>query len=252
MVHANRSFAAKGRYAEFFHEPVTGFLSESTGAIEAVQTSKSTLHVKKAVVIAAGCWSGSVMHNLIRNAEIKLALPVKPRKGHLLVLENFKPFNLNHGLMEAAYTSHESANMSSNRTDSVIGFDVNTASISMTATMDLTGRLVLGSSREIVGFNTEIDEFILDRIWERAGEFFPILKKASLRDLSKSREVRVGLRPYMPGGKPVISPVPGLSKAFLAAGHEGEGLSLAMGTAEMIYDMVLGNLPKVNPAPYSV
>lgn len=30
----------------------------------------------------------------------------------------------------------------------------------------------------------------------------------------------------MPGGKPVIGPVPGLSKTFIAAGHEGEGLSL--------------------------
>ncbi|GFP91172.1 calmodulin-like protein 3 [Phtheirospermum japonicum] len=196
---ANRSFAAEGRYAEFYHEPVTSFLrSESNGGIEAVQTSKSTLHVKKAVVIAAGCWSGSVMHDLIRDAEIKLDLPVKPRKGHLLVLENFKPFNLNHGLMEAAYVSHESAVLSPATSDSKTGFDVNNASISMTATTDTTGRLVLGSSREIVGFNTEIDESIIGRIWERA----------------------------VPGGKPVIAPVPGLSKAFVAAGHEGEGLSL--------------------------
>lgn len=30
----------------------------------------------------------------------------------------------------------------------------------------------------------------------------------------------------VPDGKPVISPVPGLSNLFLAAGHEGEGLSL--------------------------
>lgn len=29
------------------------------------------------------------------------------------------------------------------------------------------------------------------------------------------------------GGKPVIAPLPGLSKTFVAAGHEGEGLSLA-------------------------
>lgn len=32
----------------------------------------------------------------------------------------------------------------------------------------------------------------------------------------------------VPGGKPVIGPVPGLPKTFFAAGHEGEGLSLVI------------------------
>ncbi|PIN06232.1 hypothetical protein CDL12_21220 [Handroanthus impetiginosus] len=242
---ANRSFAAEGRYAEFYYEPVIGLLrSESSGEIEAVQTSKTTLYGKKAVVIAAGCWSGSLMQDLIKNSKIELDLPVKPRKGHLLVLENFKPFNLNHGLMEVGYVNHS--------TDSGTEYDDNTTSISMTATMDMSGRLVLGSSRQLIGFNTEIDESIIHRIWDRAGEFFPILKEVSLRDLIQSREVRVGLRPYMPGGKPVIGPVPRLPKMFIAAGHEGEGLSLALGTAEMIFNMVLENPQTVNPVPFSL
>lgn len=32
----------------------------------------------------------------------------------------------------------------------------------------------------------------------------------------------------VPDGKPVIGPVPGLSKIFLATGHEGLGLSLVI------------------------
>ncbi|KAG8388858.1 hypothetical protein BUALT_Bualt02G0168700 [Buddleja alternifolia] len=250
---ANRHFAAEGRYANFYYEPVTSLLrSESSGEIEGVQTSKYTLRSKKAVVIAAGCWSGSLMDDLIKSSEIEIDLPVKPRKGHLLVVENFKSFKLNHGLMEVGYVNHQSALDSSATSDSGTGYDANTASISMTATMDMSGRLVLGSSRQLVGFNTEIVESIIDRIWERAGEFFPTLKEVSLKDLSKSREVRVGLRPYMPGGKPVIGPVAGLSNMFIAAGHEGEGLSLALGTAEMIFNMVLGNPQEVNPAPFSL
>lgn len=247
----NRYYAAHGRYAEFYYEPVTSFLrSQSSGEIEAVQTSKNTLFSKKAVVMATGCWTGSLIHELMKISEIEMTFPVKPRKGHLLVLENFKSFNLNHGLMEVGYVNHASANIRSAKSESEIGYD-NTSSISMTATMDMSGRLLLGSSRQLVGFSTEVDESIIDRIWERAREFFPALKKMSLRDLSKSREVRVGLRPYMPAGKPVLGPVPGLSNLFVAAGHEGEGLSLALGTAEMIVDMVLENPPKVNPAPFS-
>lgn len=32
----------------------------------------------------------------------------------------------------------------------------------------------------------------------------------------------------VPDGKPVIGPVPGLSNVFVAAGHEGEGLTLVI------------------------
>lgn len=54
--------------------------SESSGEVEAVKTSKSTLHSKKAVIIAAGSWSGSLMHDLLKDSEIELDFPVKPRK----------------------------------------------------------------------------------------------------------------------------------------------------------------------------
>ncbi|XP_031112267.1 uncharacterized protein LOC116016248 [Ipomoea triloba] len=248
----NRLFAAEGRYAEFYHEPATSLLrSANTGEVEAVQTSKTILHSKKAVILAAGCWSGSLMHDMIKHHNIEVDLPIKPRKGHLLVIENFKPFKLNHGLMEAGYVSHQSATLKSAPNSGSI-YDAQSTSVSMTATMDTSGGLVLGSSRQLVGFSTEVDESIINRIWERAGEFFPLLRKESLIDLRQNREVRVGLRPYLPDGKPAIGPVPGFSNLFVAAGHEGEGLTLAPGTAEMIVDMVLGNPWKVDPAPFAV
>ncbi|XAR60879.1 hypothetical protein NMG60_11034417 [Bertholletia excelsa] len=248
---ANRHFAPKGRYAEFYYEPALGLLSSGNGEVKAVRTSKNTLYSKKAVVIATGCWSGSLMHDLLRESDIHLYLPIKPRKGHLLVLENFSSFQVNHGLMEVGYVDHQDATL--HPSDSASGkFDAQTASISMTATTDCRGNLVLGSSRQLVGFNTEIDESIVNLIWNRAAEFFPTLRELSLGDFKEMREVRVGLRPYMPDGKPVIGPVPGMSNLFLAAGHEGEGLTLAMGTAEMVADMVLGNPGQVDQTPFAV
>ncbi|CAI9107282.1 OLC1v1006601C1 [Oldenlandia corymbosa var. corymbosa] len=249
----NRQFALNGRYAEFYHEPATGLLrSESSGEIDAVQTSKSTIYSKKAVILAAGSWSGSVMHGLFRNSNMDIDVPVKPRKGHLLLIENFDSFKLNHALMEAGYVNHQSAALQAAVSGAETPYDAETTSVSMTATMDSSGRLVLGSSRQLVGFNTDVDESIITRIWERAAEFFPALREKSLTELKKNRSVRVGLRPYMPDGKPVIGPVPGWSKFYVAAGHEGEGLTLALGTAEMIVDMVLGNPTKVDPEPYTV
>lgn len=51
-----------------------------SGEVKAVQTSKNTLYSKKAVIIAAGCWSGTLMHDLIRDTGLDLDVPVKPRK----------------------------------------------------------------------------------------------------------------------------------------------------------------------------
>ncbi|XP_055812901.1 uncharacterized protein LOC129882561 isoform X2 [Solanum dulcamara] len=245
----NRYFAVEGRYAEFYHEPAVGLVSCQVGAI---QTSKSTLHSKKAVVIAAGCWTGSLMHGLIKQPDIELNLPIKPRKGHLLVIENFKSFKLKHGIMEAGYVNHQSATLKATASDSGPVYNAQDLSVSMTATMDASGNLVLGSSRQLVGFSTEVDESVINHIWQRVGEFIPALRHESLEDLRQSREVRIGLRPYIPDGKPVIGLVPGFSNVFLAAGHEGEGLSLALGTAEMIADMVLENPCKVDAAPFSL
>nr|XP_043620808.1 D-amino acid dehydrogenase isoform X2 [Erigeron canadensis] len=241
----NRMFATKGRYGEYYNQPVTGLLRSGNGKVEVVQTSKNLLYSKKAIIISTGCWTGSLMQDLIRDLDIEFDMPVKPRKGHLLVIENFNSLKLNHGLMEVGYVGHQ------HFTFKPSDVDADTLSVSMTATMDTSGNLVLGSSRQFVGFSTEINEHIINQILERAKEFFPSLKKLSLTDLEKSREVRVGLRPFMPGGKPMIGHVPGLSNVFVAAGHEGEGLALALGTAEMVADMVLGNLSKVDNTPYA-
>ncbi|MBA0700549.1 hypothetical protein Goari_021930, partial [Gossypium aridum] len=196
------------------------FRSTSSGEFEAVQTSNNTLY-GKAIVVAAGCWSRSLMHDLFKGSHIQLDALVMPRKGHLLVFENFNPLQLNHGSMEVGYVDYQNATFP-------LGLDdqSQTLSVSMTATIDMMGNLVLGSSRQFAGFSTEVDDSIVLHIWKRAGEFFPKLKEPSLTDFIKNRKVRVGLRPYMPDGKPVIGNVPGLSNLFLATGHEGGGLSM--------------------------
>ncbi|EOX93737.1 FAD-dependent oxidoreductase family protein isoform 2 [Theobroma cacao] len=242
----NRSFTLEGRYAEFYHEPVAGlFRSTSSGEVEAVQTSNNTLY-GKAIVVAAGCWSQSLMHDLFRGSNVKLDVLVKPRKGHLLVLENFNSLQLNHGLMEVGYVDYENSILTPGLND-----QSQTLSVSMTATMDTMGNLILGSSRQFAGFSTEVEDSIILHIWKRAGDFIPKLKELSLKNFIKNRNVRVGLRPYMPDGKPVIGHVPGLSNMFLATGHEGGGLSMALGTAEMVVDMVLGNPTHVDNSPFA-
>lgn len=54
--------------------------SDGSGEVKAIKTSRTILHCKKAIVVAAGCWSGSLMQDLVRESEIVLDVPVKPRK----------------------------------------------------------------------------------------------------------------------------------------------------------------------------
>lgn len=56
------------------------YRSDSSNEVEGVRTFKNTLYCKKAVIVAAGCWSGSLVHDLFRESDILLNVPVKPRK----------------------------------------------------------------------------------------------------------------------------------------------------------------------------
>ena len=60
----------------------------------------------------------------------------------------------------------------------------------------------------------------------------------------------MGFRPSMPDSLPVIGPVPGSDRAFLAFGHGHLGLTLAAVTGRMVADMLAGRDSEIAPAPY--
>lgn len=53
--------------------------------------------------------------------------------------------------------------------------------------------------------------------------------------------VRKGPRPLSCTTKPCIGPVVGCDRLYMAAGHEGSGLTMALSTAEIIASLVLGD-----------
>uniref|UniRef100_A0A0D6R238 FAD-dependent oxidoreductase domain-containing protein 1 n=1 Tax=Araucaria cunninghamii TaxID=56994 RepID=A0A0D6R238_ARACU len=249
----NKTFSSQGRYEEFFEDPVVCFLrSNRTGYVEGVQTANHVLYGTKAVIVAAGAWSCSLIGKLAEDFSFPLHVPVMPRKGHLLVLERSQPLQLNHGLMEIGYCNHQisSALLDDSSIDNIYS-GCSELSVSMTATTDSHGNLVLGSSRQFAGFDCQMENAVVTSILERAAKFLPVLSELSLLQLTRDGHIRIGFRPYMPDGKPVIGPVAGLPKLMLATGHEGAGLCMAFGTAEMVVDMVLGNSTKVDPGPFS-
>jgi glycine/D-amino acid oxidase-like deaminating enzyme len=105
--------------------------------------------------------------------------------------------------------------------------------------------MLLGSSREFVGLDASINRRVRARMIRRALEYAP-----SLAGLSAIR-TWVGFRPATPDNLPLVGawgPTPGL---FIAAGHEGLGITTAPATGRLVADAILGRPSPIDPRPYS-
>ena len=60
----------------------------------------------------------------------------------------------------------------------------------------------------------------------------------------------MGVRPCMPDMLPVIGKVPGQDSLWCAFGHAHQGLTLGPTTGRMLAEMMVGETPFIDPAPY--
>jgi D-amino-acid dehydrogenase len=63
------------------------------------------------------------------------------------------------------------------------------------------------------------------------------------------RETWAGLRPTTPDGVPIIGKSPKHSNLILATGHAMLGLSLGLGTGQVVAEMLNGQEPAVSLSP---
>jgi D-hydroxyproline dehydrogenase subunit beta len=172
----------------------------------------------KHVVIATGAWAAELT-----------GLPVEPRKGQLVAMA--APRNLiRHKLIEDTYR------------DIAAGRDPDLA-IATVIEQTLDGDEVLvGSSRERVGFDTTVREDVTHAMVERAATFIP-----TLRDLTILR-AWCGLRPWLPDGLPAIGIIgEGL---WVTTGHEGSGVGLGPISGLLLAQLLTGEVPIVHPVPF--
>ena len=191
----------------------------------ALVTSRGRV-VAPVVVNAAGPWSGEVAERL------GTSVPVRPRRGRILVTEPLPPAVIRHKVYEADYVGAVVSDSAALQCSAVVE---GTAS----------GTVLIGSSRDVAGFSAAPDPAALAEIARRAVQLFPFL--AGVRAIRSY----TGFRPASPDHLPVIgadAQVPGL---FHASGHEGAGIGLAPATAELITALVTGTAPPVDPAPFT-
>jgi len=164
-----------------------------------------------------------------RVAQLTPEIPIEPRKGHLVITDRYPGF-CRHQLVELGYL--ESAHT---MTAESVAFNVQPRR---------TGQLLIGSSRELVGWDRSINHGIVGDMLRRAGEFIP-----RLADLFALR-VWVGFRPAIADHLPLIGRWPLGRGLWVAAGHEGLGITMALATGRLLADQIVERPSVIDTRPY--
>ena len=201
----------------------TGLLTGFDGSVSGVGTDAGRLPAE-VVVNAAGTWGGEVA------AALGGPVPVLPRRGFILVTAPLPPL-IRHKVYSADYV----ANVASGR-----------AGLQTSVVVEGTqgGTVLIGASRERVGFDPRIDFDVVRLLAAQAIRLFPRLAGVDLLRVYR------GFRPYCPDHLPVIGPdrrAPGL---WHAGGHEGAGIGLSVGTGKLLAQLVAGRPAELDMAPF--
>lgn len=157
-------------------------------------------------------------------------IPIVPRKGHLVITDRYPGF-CHHQLVELGYLTS--------------AHTMSTESVAFNVQPRATGQLLIGSSRELVGWNSSINPSIVRRMLNRAIDFMP-----SLGGVSAIR-TWTGFRPATPDKLPLIGEWEDTPGLWIAAGHEGLGITTSLGTAQLLCDLIVGREPEIAAAPYA-
>jgi glycine/D-amino acid oxidase-like deaminating enzyme len=197
---------------------VLSIKSDANGVSEVV-TSVGSISTRN-VINAAGTWGGDIA---------KLAgvdLPIMPRRGFILVTEPLPPM-VHHKVYTAEYLDNVASDDAGLETSTVVEGTRG-------------GTILIGASRERVGFDRTVNYDIISKLATGAISLFPFLRDVSLM------RTYLGFRPYCPDHLPVIGPDARLKGLFHACGHEGAGVGLAPASGKLIADVIAGNATQVD------
>jgi glycine/D-amino acid oxidase-like deaminating enzyme len=154
---------------------------------------------------------------------------LRAKKGHLAITDRY-PQRVHHQLVELGYgaSAHASDGTS-------VAFNVQARP---------TGQLLIGSSRQFDAPDSTIDMPLLAAMLARANTFLPALAQMNI--------IRcwTGLRAASADGLPLLGPHPQHRWLWLALGHEGLGVTTALGSAALIAAQIHNQRPAIDDTPY--
>ncbi|MEI7899073.1 MAG: FAD-dependent oxidoreductase [bacterium] len=171
-------------------------------------------------VNAAGPWASALTPGL----------PVRKRKGHLVITDRYPGF-VHHQLIELGYLKSAHAGAQ--------------ASVAFNIQPRKTGQMLIGSSRQFDEEDAEVNPLILTRMLQKACEYLPTLNRL--------RAIRcwTGHRPATPDKLPLIGRSLESDKIWLATGHEGLGITTSAGTGRLLADLIMRRPTAIPAEPYA-
>jgi D-hydroxyproline dehydrogenase subunit beta len=221
LLHRARELGADVR----LRTHVDGVELDADGTILGVRAGHEAIRCRW-VVNAAGTWGGEV------GAMLGGSIPVLPRRGFVLVTEPLAVGTVRHKVYGADYVANVTSDDAGLETSPVVE-------------STRSGTILIGASRERVGFDATTSYDALGRLAAQAIALFPTLEGARVQRVYR------GYRPYCPDHLPVIGADPRVRGLVHACGHEGAGIGLAPGTARLVREAVTGATPSLALAPFS-
>lgn len=183
-----------------------------------IQTSNGVFTANH-VVNAAGVWAPHI------GAMLDLSIPIQPRKGHIIVASRQRHVGrrkvMEFGYLISKFGGERKVDALTEKYGVALVFEPTESQ-----------NFLIGSSREFVGFNTKVSNEIIKCIANRAIRFYP-----KMADMMIIRSY-AGLRPWTEDHLPIISKVEEVPNFYIAAGHEGDGISLAAVTGKLIEELI--------------
>lgn len=172
------------------------------------------------IVVATGC----------AVPELLAGVPVRRRKGHLLITTRARPV-VGHQLVELGYVQSAHA--------------ADCESVAFNVQPRPSGQLLIGSTRQFDDVASAVAPPLLARLLRRAQDYLPAL--AGMTAL----RAWTGFRPTSPDHRPLIGAWPARDGVWLACGHEGLGVTTALGTADLLAAQLLDQPPPFDAAPFA-
>lgn len=156
-------------------------------------------------------------------------LPIKKRKGHLVITDRYPGF-VHHQLVELGYLKS--------------AHSLTTDSVAFNVQPRQTGQILIGSSRQYGNEDSSVDQALMAAMLARAALYLPAVQSLSVL------RIWTGFRAATPDKLPLIGPLPGDPTVWLATGHEGLGITTSLATAELLAAAFTGGKPAIAPEPF--
>jgi glycine/D-amino acid oxidase-like deaminating enzyme len=199
---------------------VTGCIVKG-GRVEGIETSRGPVYAP-VVVNAAGAWAPEI------GKMAGLNLPIKPRRGQLMITEPVAPY-IAHGILSASYivAKFNADKLKESKSRAV------QLGVGLSLSQTQKGNIFIGGTREFVGYDVGNTHEAIATVLKNAVRFVPGLGPIHIiRTMG-------GVRPYTPDGLPLVGYVNRLEGYFMSAGHEGDGIALSPVTGKIVADLIV-------------